>query len=144
VADLEIAKAVKVQEETKPAEPRPRNHAFRILMAAQEFTADAEALQEVVDVARPVLVAKEKERSAELDRLRRNENSGDGEDIHFNLMEMHRLVGLFAKQKRGGFLFRGHLLVALVSRFDGFVSQIARELLLHQPARLGKEDGCIC
>ncbi len=123
---------------------KPENKAHlpasNILMAAQRFIADAEALQEILVVAKPVLIAKQDERKAELDELMSQTQKASDAGIRPDLLELNRAAGLFSKQRRGGFLFRGHLLVALVSRFDTFASEVARELLRAFPDRLGEKS----
>lgn len=117
-----------------------RDIATGILNAAQIFIADAEALQELFEVAAPVLVAKAQEYRAELVRLTKGFSRGPENEVRMNLAEFHRLNRLTAKQTRGHFLFRGHLLVALVSRFDTFIASVARQLLTAFPARLSKKS----
>ncbi len=119
---------------------RKPNAASRIRVAAQTFILDAEALQEILDVSYPVLVEKEKEHRAELKDLSNQLKLAPDTPARLTYRDAHKFLGLFARQMRGGFLFRGHLLVALVSRFDVFIAQVARELLSAFPDRLGQRS----
>jgi hypothetical protein len=131
----------KATNESSQSVPRAkRNPTNKILMAAQTFILDAEALQEILEVSKPALAAKQTERKAELKKLLSDVAADDQDRIKFDHRQLHRLLGLFSKLIRGAFLFRGHLLVALVSRFDAFVAEVARELLLVFPDRLGKKS----
>ena len=115
-----------------------KDPASEILFAAQRFIADADALEEVLQVSKPVLIAKSEEHRIELNRLVSQAKRSGQTKISLEFGELHNLVSLLAKLKRGSFLFRGHLLVALVSRFDAFVSTVARVVLSAFPDRLGK------
>ena len=120
------------------AEKKPHNSPSTILSAAQRFIVDTEALEELLHISRPVLEAKRDEHLDELGRLLAAGTPLGEARLRLDLSQLHRLMSLAAKLERGSFLFRGHLLVALVSRFDAFVSSIARELLSKYPERIGK------
>jgi hypothetical protein len=136
----EIESQVEAREPASPA--RIVEHigpAASILVAAQRFIADAEALQELFEVATPVLVAKATEYRVEMESMLANYLREPKKNLQMNLGELNRLSRLNAKQVRGHFLFRGHLLVALVSRFDAFISAVCFELLSVFPDRLAKK-----
>ena len=107
-----------------------------ILRAAQTFIADTEALEEVLLVSTPVLTAKRDEHIAEIQQLLSQLNLKLVDESPLSYQDMHRLSGIASKLQRGNYLFRGHLLVALVSRFDAFVSNIAREVLYERTEKL--------
>jgi hypothetical protein len=113
--------------------------ARQILAAAQYFLVDADALEEVLALSKPVIKSKQEEHRQELKQLL-SEVKSSQDKVQIDVSALHKLTGLAAKLNRGGFLFRGHLLVALVSRFDAFVGAVARELLVAFPERLGKRS----
>lgn len=137
--DREPSGAGKEPEEVKEqkSEAAKREPPMSILVAAQTFILDAEALVEILEVSKPVLVAKQQERSQELATL---VSSASAAGAQPDFRQIHQVLGLLAKLTRGGFLFRGHLLVALVSRFDSFIADVIRELLFAFPDRLGKRS----
>jgi hypothetical protein len=136
LAEVEVKPAVDAA--TNPEDPLT-GPAGQILLAAQTFIADAEALQEILEVTSPVLIAKSAEHRAEAELVIGRNHRGTEKELTLDFSELNRLLGLLSKQTRGGFLFRGHLLVALVSRFDVFTSTVARQLLVAFPSRLGKK-----
>lgn len=93
----------------------------------------------MLDISKPFLIAKQRERKEELEQLLRESKTHGGTNLNVDSTKLHKLIGLSSNAQRGGFLFRGHLLVALVSRFDGFFSSVVRELLQAFPDRLGKK-----
>jgi hypothetical protein len=124
------------QEEGKSFNAERARH---ILAAAQYFMVDADALEEVLALSKPVIRAKQEEHHQELAQLL-SEVKSSNEKVQVDVSALHKLTGLAAKLNRGGFLFRGHLLVALVSRFDAFIGAVGRKLLVAFPERLGKRS----
>jgi hypothetical protein len=131
-----------VEDAIEPAgqtEKKLVNHAERILDAAQDFMADAEALVEIFEIVIPPLRSKQKEYRKELEELFESFKANDSGALTMNLSGFVQLNRLRAKHSRGHFLFRGHILVALISRFDAFIAAVCRELLRAFPSRLGSK-----
>ena len=105
---LETTGAVDTVVLDEKAERFREERARQILAAAQQFIVDADALEEVLELSTPVLVAKQQEHRQELEQLL-NQVQSSGTELRLDVRELHRLTSLAAKLSRGGFLFRGHL-----------------------------------
>lgn len=110
--------------------------ASAILLSAEEFILDVDALQEVYDDAD---AASKSGRQNRVEALSRYIDSVEGSEPvkHCDYKVAHNVLALAIKLHRGHDLLSGHMLVAMISRFDRFVTEVIRELLIAFPDKIG-------
>ena len=122
--------AGEVEQEAEQADYGPG-----VAWAARQFTAEAEGLLELFRTIAPLFAERDKQLGEELRAL-------SAELVAKKLMVRYsHLMALgttAVKMGLGQFIFMGHTLVALVSRFDAFIGSVTGALLKAFPYKMSK------
>jgi len=110
-------------------------HTPKITWAAKQFAAEAEGLLELFRTITPLVAERDKQLSEELRAF--------GEELVAKELKVpySRVIALgvtATKLALGQFIFMGHALVALVSRFDAFIGNVTSSLLKAFPYKISK------
>lgn len=115
--------------------PKKLSPVNAILLSAERFILDVDALQEMYDDADTASKSGMQNRLEVLNRYIDSVHSSEPLKQH-DYRVAHNILALATKLRRGHNLFSGHMLVAMVSRFDRFVAGVVRELLVYFPDKI--------
>src|SRR6202035_5658906 len=113
-------------------EPPPN---IQLLLLANRYLLDLEALREMFITVLPVLAQKDKDRDAKIKEWLRTRlvKKKDGPKLSVRITDFQEFIANALKLRRADILFRQHSIVAVVSRFDEFLSGVLSIALHARP-----------